>query len=322
MKKNAKMYALTALSLGLLCSPALSQSCPNPLRIMAPAAPGGGLDQTGRALQQVLVGEKLGSNVQVFNVPGAGGTIGIAQMVTQSRRDPGMLMVAANVLIGAILSNASTISLADTRPVARLVSEYEVIVVPKDSRFKTFGELAAALKADPGKVSWAGGSAGGTDQITAALIAKAIGADVKRVNYIAFAGGGEALASVLGGKVTAGVNTFSEFREQIASGDLRLLAVAGPQRLPNIDAPTLNELGVNVVSQVWRMVTAPPGITEKEHAALVECVKAAATTDAWKKLLQERGWTSGLLTGPELDAFVKSETEITTAILHEIGFIK
>ncbi len=207
-------------------------------------------------------------------------------------------------------------------PVARLLSEYEIVVVPKDSPFKTFNDLAAAFKENPGKVSWAGGSAGGTDQITAVLIAKAIGADVKKVNYIAFSGGGEALASVLGGKVTAGLNTFSEFREQIASGDLKVLAVAGPERLPNVDAPTLNELGIKVESQVWRMVTAPPGITVEEHAALVECVKAAAESDAWKKLLAERGWTASLLVGPELDAFGKSEIDITAAVLHEIGFIK
>ncbi|MCS0494665.1 tripartite tricarboxylate transporter substrate binding protein [Ancylobacter sp. MQZ15Z-1] len=322
MRKTVIVGALAALSLGSVCSAALAQNCPSPLHIIAPAAPGGGLDQTGRALQQILVTEKLDDNVQVLNVPGAGGTIGIAQMVTQSRKDPGTLMVAANVLIGAILSNGSSITLADTRPVARLVSEYEVIVVPKDSPFKTLQDLLDALKADPGKVSWAGGSAGGTDQITAALIAKAVGVDPRKVNYIAFAGGGEALASVLGGKVSAGLNTYSEFREQIASGDLRLLAVAGPERLPKVDAPTLKEQGVDVVAQVWRMVTAPPGITDEQHAALVACVKAAATSEAWSKLLAERGWTSGLMTGPELDAFVKSETDITTDVLREIGFIK
>ena len=103
--------------------------------------------------------------------------------------------------------------------------------------------------------------------------------------------------AVLGGKVSAGINTYSEFREQIVSGDLRLLAVAAPDRLPNVNAPTLKELGFDVQSQVWRMVTAPPGITDDQHAALVACVKSAATTPAWAKLLADKGWTSGLMTG-------------------------
>jgi putative tricarboxylic transport membrane protein len=324
MKNVVGIRVAAAVLSGLIISStaASAESCPDTLRIMAPAAPGGGLDQTGRALQQVLVGEKLASNVQVFNVPGAGGTIGITQLANQSRRDGGVMMVAANVLIGAILSNGSAVSLADTRPIARLVSEYIVVAVPKDSPFKSMNDLVTALKADTAKISWAGGSAGGTDHITAALIAKAAGADVKKVNYIAFAGGGEALAAVLGGKVSAGINTYSEFREQIISGDLRLLAVAAPDKLPNVDAPTLKELGFDVQSQVWRMVTAPPGITDEQHAALVACVKSATATPAWAKLLADKGWTSGLMTGEALDTFVKSETDLTTTTLREIGFIK
>lgn len=173
------------------------------LKILAPAAPGGGWDQTARSMQQALVAAGLVRSVQVTNVPGAGGTIGIAQFVNGAKGDPNQVMVNGFVMMGAILTNKSPVGLDQVTPIARLTAEYEAIVVPTDSPIKTVKDLAAAVKADPAKVTWAGGSAGGVDHITAALFAKAAGADPTKINYIPFSGGGEALAAILGGKVTA-----------------------------------------------------------------------------------------------------------------------
>ena len=122
-------------------------------------------------------------------------------------------------------------------------------------------DLVAKLKADPGAVSWAGGSAGGADHIMAGLIAKAIGVDPTKINYIAFSGGGEALAAILGNQVTVGVSGYGEFESQVEAGTLRLLAVSGEERIPGVDAPTLTEAGVDVALENWRMVAAAPGIT-------------------------------------------------------------
>ena len=171
-------------------------------KIMAPAAPGGGWDQTARTMQQALQDEKISGSVQVVNVPGAGGTIGLAQFVNSAKGDPNQLIVGGYVMVGAILTNASPVTLKQVTPIARLTGEYEVIVVPTASDIKDMAGLVAKLKADPGSVSWAGGSAGGTDHITAGLVAKAAGVDPTKVNYVAFSGGGEALAAILGGQVT------------------------------------------------------------------------------------------------------------------------
>ena len=199
--KHAFATALLAGALAL-GAPALAAD----YSIMAPAGPGGGWDQTARAMQEALTSAGISANVQVNNVPGAGGTIGLAQFAQEANGDPSRLIVGGYVMVGAILTNKSPVTLDQVTPIARLTGEYEVIVVPAASDLKTLADLAARLKADPGAVSWAGGSAGGTDHITAGLFAKTVGVDPRAVNYVAFSGGGEALAAVLGAQTTVGIS--------------------------------------------------------------------------------------------------------------------
>jgi putative tricarboxylic transport membrane protein len=290
------------------------------LKIIAPAAPGGGWDQTARALQQVLQSEKLVSNVQVMNVPGAGGTIGLAQFVNGSKGDPNVLLVGGYVMVGAIITNKSPVNLSQVTPIARLTGEYEAIAVPANSPLKSMADLVAALKADPQKVSWAGGSAGGTDHIAAGLIAKAIGVDPTKVNYIAFSGGGESLASILGGKVTVGISSLSEFDAQAKAGKLRILAVSSGQRLPDAkDIPTLKESGVDVEIQNWRSISAAPGITPEQKKALSDVIAKAVESKAWKDLLAQKGWVNTYLAGPEFEAQLNKDITATQAILKDVG---
>ena len=157
-------------------------------------------------------------------------------------------------MVGAILTNHSPVDLTMVTPIARLTGEQEAIVVPAASDIQSVDDLVAKLKADPGAVSWGGGSAGGADHILAGLVAKAAGVDPTKVNYIAFSGGGEALAAILGGQVTVGVSGYGEFESQIEAGQLRLLAVSGDERMEGVDAPTLKEAGVDVALENWRMV--------------------------------------------------------------------
>src|SRR3712207_1135108 len=198
---------------------------------MAPAGPGGGWDAAARSIQQVLTQAGLVKNVQVTNVTGAGGTIGLAQFVNTAKGDPNQLMVNGITMVGAILTNKSPVSLEQVTPIARLTGDPLVIVVPASSPHQTVQDLATAAKADPAKVTWAGGSAGGADHILAALFTKAAGSDPAKVNYVAFSGGGEALAAMLGGKVTAGISGYGEFESQIKAGKLRALAISSGQRL-------------------------------------------------------------------------------------------
>ena len=309
---------LAALISGAMAVPAFAAD----YTIMAPAAPGGGWDQTARSMQEALQAEGISGNVQVTNVPGAGGTIGLAQFVTQETGNANALIVGGYVMVGAILTNASPVTLDMVTPIARLTGEAVVIVVPAASDIQTMDDLVAKLKADTGAVSWAGGSAGGVDHITAGLVAKAVGADPTQVNYIAYSGGGEALAAVLGGQVTVGISGYSEFSAQVEAGELRLLAVSTDERVDGVDAPTLKEAGVDVAVQNWRMVAAAPGITDEQKAAINADIEKMVNSATWQATLETKGWVNTYLAGDDFAAQLAADTEATEAILKDIGLVQ
>ncbi len=290
--------------------------------IIAPANPGGGWDQTARSMQTSLQQEGIAGNVQVQNVPGAGGTIGLAQFASQSKGNPNALIVGGYVMVGAILTNKSPVSLKDVTPIARLTGEYEAIVVPADSPLKSMADLVEALKKDPGAVSWAGGSAGGTDHIAVGLIAKAAGVDPTKINYIAYSGGGEALAAILGNQVTAGISGYGEFESQVKSGTLRLLAISSDARIEGIDAPTIKEGGLDVVVQNWRMVAAAPGLTDEQKAAVTADVEKLAKSASWQETLKTKGWQDTYLAGPAFEEQLAKDVSATESILKEIGLVQ
>src|SRR5690606_4156531 len=256
------------------------------------------------------------------NVPGAGGTIGLAQFVNQAGGDPTQLIVGGYVMVGAILTNKSPVTLDQVTPIARLTGEFEAIVVNAASDIKDMAGLVEKLKADPGSVSWAGGSAGGTDHITAGLIAKAVGVDPTKVNYIAFSGGGEALAAILGGQVTVGISGYGEFAAQVEAGQLRVIGISSDERIDGIDAPTYKEGGVDVSIQNWRMVAAAPDITAEQAAAITADIKKMAESAPWQKALKERGWADTYLDGDAFKQQLAEDVSATAAILKEIGLVK
>ena len=290
--------------------------------IMAPANPGGGWDGTARAMQEVMQAEAIAPSVEVVNVPGAGGTVGLAQFVADSGGDPTKLIVGGYVMVGAILTNASPVTLKDVTPIARLTGDTEAIVVPAASDIQTLGDLVEKLKADPGSVSWAGGSAGGTDHITVGLLAKAAGVDPTKINYVAFSGGGEAMAAILGNQVTAGVSSVGEFAEQVKAGTMRLLAVSSAERLEGIDAPTIKEAGFDVVVENWRMVAAAPGLTPEQVAKISADIEKLNGSAGWTKMLADKGWTNTYLAGDGFAAQLDADIAATETVLRDIGLVK
>lgn len=289
------------------------------LRIMAPAGPGGGWDQTARSIQSTLQAEGLVSNIQVENVAGAGGTIGLQQFVNRSSGDPAATIVGGYVMVGAVIANSSPVSLTDVTPLARLTGEYVVVVAGADSPINSAEDLATALSEDAGSVTWAGGSAGGVDHIAAGLFAQAAGVDPATINYIPYSGGGEALAAILGGQVTVGVSGFSEFSAQIEAGSVKVIGITAPERQDYLDAPTFAEQGYDVEVQNWRMIAGAPGITDEQKAELVGVIETMATSDAWAEVLAARGWVDTFLAGDEFTEYLNGEIEATGAILTELG---
>ena len=312
-----KQFVLASLFAGAIALPAMAD-----YTIIAPANPGGGWDQTARTMQTVMQEDGISPSVQVQNVPGAGGTIGLAQFASQNSGNPDTLIVGGYVMVGAILTNNSPVSLKDVTPIARLTGEYEAIVVPAASPIQDIAGLIEALKADPGAVSWAGGSAGGTDHIAVGLIAKAAGVDPTKINYIAFSGGGEALAAILGSQVTAGISGYGEFESQVKSGTLRLLAVSSAERLANADAPTLKESGLDVVVENWRMVAAAPGLTPEQTAAVSADIEKMVKSASWQEILKTKGWQDTYLAGDAFKAQLEKDVAATEAVLKDIGLVK
>ena len=308
---------LFAASLSLAMGGALAQPS---LKMMIPANPGGGWDQTGRNLAAAMQSAKLVSGVQFDNKGGAAGTIGLAQFVNSAKGDPNAVMIGGMVMVGGIILNKSPVSLSQVTPIARLTSEWEVIVVPANSPHKTMADLVKALKENPGKVSWGGGSAGGTDHILIGLIAKEVGVDPAKINYVPFKGGGEAIAAILGGHVTAGVSGIGEFAEQIKAGKMRALAQSAPKKIEGI--PSLKEQKINVELGNWRGVFAAPGITPQQRDALVKLVKSATETPAWKGTLEKLGWEPWFLGGDEYKKFLEADTKRVAAIIESLGLKK
>ena len=312
-----KHLALAAAFAATLAVPALAQV--NELRIMAPAGPGGGWDQTARTIQATLQSEGLVTNIQVENVAGAGGTVGLQQFVNRSTGDAGALIVGGYVMVGAIIANASPVTLADITPLARLTGEYVVVVARADSPISTAEDLANALRADAGAVTWAGGSAGGVDHIAAGIFAREAGVAPETINYIPYSGGGEALAAILGGQVSVGVSGFSEFSGQIEAGALKVIGITAPERQSYLDAPTFAEQGFNVDVQNWRMIAAAPGITDAQRADLLGVIETMAASEKWNAELAAKGWVNTFLAGDAFASYLSDQITATTAVLQELG---
>jgi putative tricarboxylic transport membrane protein len=310
--------AVTALGL-LASAPALAVDT---IKMLVPANPGGGWDQTGRALQQAMQSSGAVKRVQVDNKGGAAGTIGLAQFVNTSKGDPSAAIIGGSVMVGGILVNKSPVSMTQLTPIARLTGEYDVIAVPANSPIKTMKDLVAQFKANPGGVSWGGGSAGGTDHQLVAMIAQATGVDPGKINYIAYAGGGEAVAAVLGGHVTAGLSGWSEFSGQIASGKMRALAITSPKRLAGVDVPTLKEQGVDVELANWRGIFAAPGITDAQRKDLIAVVDKTVKSKAWQDTLAKNQWTDLYTSGDEFKSYLDNEIKQTEKIISGLGLVK
>lgn len=290
------------------------------LEIIAPAGPGGGYDQLARATQEVLQQNRLAAGVQVQNVPGAGGTIGLAQFVTKGSRSPSLL-VAGLGLVGAIAINKSAITLDQVQPLARLTGEYQPLVVAADSPIRSVNDLLAQFKADPGSVSWGGFALGSPDHILCALIVKAGGGDVAKMNYIVAGAGGEMLAQVMGGHLTVATGGLNEMAQQIQAGKLRAIGISSPERLPGVDIPTFKEQGVDATLVNWRGLMAPAKMRSADKEALDRAMGEMVRTEQWRALLEERGWVDMYQPAAEFSGFLGPERSRIEGILRDLGLI-
>jgi len=306
----------------LLTGGAIADAAPEPavdqLRLIAPAAPGGGWDQTARVMQQVLQRTAIVRSAPVENIPGAAGTIGLARFVGSEQGRADAILVSGLIMLGGIVMHRSPVTLHEVTPIARLTGEYEAIVVPASSPFRSLNDMIAALRERPESLSWGGGSAGGSDQILAGLVAEAVGVSPGRINYVAFSGGGESLSAILGGQVSLGINGLAELEPQIQAGTVRALAISSAERLPGLDVPTLREQGVDLEFENWRSVVAAPGIGSAERKRLESVIAAMVATPEWRAALERYRWIDRFLPGEEFARFVDGEEARVRTTLQKI----
>lgn len=319
MRRDTFLKSLAALAAaGTL---PLSAQAAAAIKMMLPANPGGGWDTTGRAVGKALQDAGVASSVTYDNKGGAAGAIGLAQFVNSNKGDPNAMMVMGAVMLGGIITGKPPVSLSQATPLARLTSEYNVFVLPANSPFKSMAEVVAQLKKDPGSVKWGGGSRGSTEHIAAAMIAKAVGVDPAKINYVAFRGGGEAISAILGGNVTVGGSGYSEFAEYITTGKMKPIGVTSAARLKGSNVPTLKEQGIDVEIGNWRGVYAAPGISKAQRDELVAMLEKATKSKAWAEALQKNDWTPAWLAGDAFAKFVDDEFASLRAIMAKSGMI-
>ena len=321
MRRDTFLKTLAALAATGALPVAWAQPGAN-LKMLIPANPGGGWDTTGRALGKAMLDAKQAATVTYDNKGGAAGALGLAPFLAGAKGDANALMVMGSVMLGGIITGKPPVKLEAATPIARMTTEYNVFVLPANSPHKTMADVIAQLKKDPGSVKWGGGSRGSTEHIAAAMIAREAGVDPAKINYVAFRGGGEATAAILGGNVTVGGSGYSEFAEYIATGKMKPIAVTSAQRLASIkDVPTLKEQGINVEIGNWRGVFGGPGITPAQRKTLIDAIVATTQSASWQEALKKNDWTSAVLTGDAFSKFVDDEFASLRAIMAKSGMI-
>jgi putative tricarboxylic transport membrane protein len=319
MRRDQFIKSVLALAAGSSLSlPSLAAAN---IKMMIPANPGGGWDTTGRALGKALQDSGVASSVTYENKGGAAGIIGLAQYANATKGDGNSLMVMGAVMLGGIITGKPPVSLDKVTPIARLTSEYNVFVVPANSTLKTMKDVVDQLKKDPGSVKWGGGSRGSTEHIAAAMLAREVGVDAAKINYVPFRGGGEAVAAILGGNVTVGGSGYSEFQQYIETGKMRPIAVTSGKRLKGINIPTMIEQGYNIEIGNWRGVYAPAGLTAAQRKGLTDMVLKATKSKSWAESLEKNNWTSAWMANPAFDDFVDSEFASLRATMVKSGMI-
>lgn len=259
--------------------------------------------------------------MEVYNVAGKAGTLGLADFV-KMKGQPNKLMVTGFVMVAGVpVNNSSYLVSRDCTPIAGLVSAHEVLVVPANSRFKTAEDLLGALRANPASVKFGGSSLGGTSHVAFATIAQEMKLPVKSMSYVPSAGGLQAAKAMLSGAVDVVSTGYSEVDELLANGSIRVLAVLAQDRLPGVNAPTLKEKGVDVNVANWRGVVAPPGITNLEKTRLELQMQRLEKSPAWQAVLKQNKWDDNLMNATEFKRFIQYQEASLPQLLKSLDLI-
>ena len=279
------------------------------LRIVIPANPGGGWDQTGRALGAALTAAGASDQVEYENIGGKGGTVGLAKYVEKYGNDANTLFMGGMVMVGAVALQKPAVDMTQIQPLARLTSDYLVAAVAASSPIKNTKDLTDALRADLRGMPVAGGSAGGVDHMFAGVLARAAKAKPEELVYKPFAGGAEVVDALVTGTASVGLSGYSEFSDALASGKLRAIGVSSRRSVFGL--PAFREQGLDATMANWRGVFTGKGVSAGRTAEMLAAVEAATHHESWMRTLKQNRWEPSWLTGKDLAEFM--ELDLTTA---------
>jgi len=283
---------------------------------VVPANPGG-YSQTSTAISESLKKEGLLSTYTSVFKPGAGGTVGLG-FFQEIKAKPESVLITGLAMAGGIPSNKSPLKLENSTPIAKVMREYQALVVPATSKYKTLSAFLSDWKANP-TMAISGGSLGSTDHQFIGLLAKAAGIDPKKMNFVVHSGGPEVIASLLSGATVAGTSGSAEFQAQVAAGKLRVLAISSAKRLPGFNAKTLKEQGIDLVYGNWRGVMATADLSEANRLNMVKVFDAMRGTATWKGYLKQYNWDDEWLAGKAYGDFLKKELPLVAGVIKDLG---
>ncbi len=301
---------------------------PGNTECIAPSGAGGGWDftcrQVGKALQDQGI---IPGTMQVTNLAGGGGGVAYAEVVNKRNDDNNLIVAASSATSTRLAQGAFPGNTMDqVRWLASVGADYGVIAVAKDSPIKTLPELMDKIKADPTSVAIAGGSAvGGWDHLKVLIVARKAGIeDVRKIKYVAFDGGGEAVTQLLAGSVQAFTGDASEAKGFVDSGDIKVLAVLAPDRLPGgfSSFPTAREQGIDAIGANWRGFYAPGGMSDDAYNFWVDAIAKVYASDEWKQIMARNGLAPLDLQGKEFQDFVANDVQQIQDLSKQIGILK
>ncbi|MCW7538749.1 tripartite tricarboxylate transporter substrate-binding protein [Aquabacterium sp. A7-Y] len=282
------------------------------LKIYIPANAGGGWDQTGRSLGGALQAAQLVQHVEYENKGGKGGTLGLADFVARHGSDPDALLIGGMVMIGALAVNRDEQALRQVTPIARLTSDYMVLVAPAGGRITDLKKMVAEVRQNLATVPIAGGSAGGVDHMLAGMIVRSLGVNPAGLQYRPTSSGKDAVVLLQSGQAAVAISGYSEFKAGIEDKSLVPLAVSSRKTLFGI--PSLREQGIDTELANWRGVFAPGLLEDSRKVALRQLVIRATESPAWRQALLDNNWLGSLLYGKEFEDFLAIEQGIASAV--------
>jgi putative tricarboxylic transport membrane protein len=336
-KKWLQLFMAGIFSLGLTAcgsseankaSTSKSNYPEKPIVVVAPSGAGGGWDLTARALTKALNETGLvKQTMTVENKPGGGGTVFMAEYATQDKKNDYKLFVNSPPIIINHLKEEgnSPFGYKDTTPLAQLTKDYGAIVVKADSKFNSLQQVIEEIKKEPKSVTVAGGSGPGSmDHLVAVLPIYKSGLDPKKVKYVSYDGGGEAIAALLGGNADVIATDASTVGEYLKAGKVKVLAVSSPERLEGDlkDVPTMKELGIDTEFTIWRGVFGPKEMSEEAKQYWTDTLKKLSEHEKWKAELEAHGWQAEYKGPEDFVKFLEEQEQLIGDMLKSLGMNK